>query len=1229
MMSHRKTCGFRWPALLAGLLALLGAVAQAQTQFVPGYVKVELYNNIGGGVAVTDLTGNAKFPDSPDEVRFVTFAEFPNGGEDGTAPPGNVYNNYGIRVSGYIIPTETASYVFFLAADDGAEFWLSTDSSPTNAKRVATEPVWNGVRAWSNLDRRDATNPENRTDKYQATQWPGGAGAPIQLTAGQRYYFYGLMKEGGGGDNWAITWTKAGDAEPVNGDLPIGAAHLGVDAPTSVTFTDQPDDTTVFNGRSADFSAAVTAVPNMTMQWFRGTQAIQDATGPTLRVGPLSLADNGAKFKLVVTVPGGAPVESREATVTVVNPPPEVETPNMLKFEYFANVLPRATDVASLEGWPAFIDNDPNQILYLSAFDSRTVFPDDSHEDYGARVTGWITPAESGNYHFFLRSDDASRLELSTDANPANLAPIAEEVGCCDAFKEPDDPNNVGETTTSPIALVAGRKYAVRVLLREGGGGDFVQVAWRREGDTTPASRLTPIPAAFISGNAYPSGTVAITANPADLTSSPGNQASFSVTVSNTASPLVVQWQKNGVNIPGGVGLTYTTPPLRPTDQGAKYRAVAAIPGAFATSSEATLTLTADVTAPRLTRVSGSDTFNSITVYYSEEVDAAADNVSNYQIPGLTLSNPVRVQAAPTIVRLTTTAQGVEAPYTLTVNNVKDLSGNALSPNSLAFSSFGFRTGRVKYERYNTTVDYATFRDTLAGLVEPDFTDTLTRVRSPVNVADNYGGRILGLFVPATTGNHVFFMSSDDTGGLYLSENADPAGIKEIAYEPTWNGDAQWLEPARRAEGAPENRSDIYVPPVRPGWPSGNTINLTAGQRYYIEVLWKEGGGGDNGAATFKLASEADPANGTETTLLGDRVGWYFDPYNDPAAITQQPTGAAYASGDTLTFTVQASGGAQPHSYQWERNRVAVPGATSATLTIPSAGVANVGDYRLRVTTAAGIVTYSGEARAIMRGAFLIEGEDFNYGGGLSKAEASVMPYLGGAYTNLDAVLNVDYVNTDGLDSNSYRKGPNFTAGRNVNNDGPLTGDNSNNLRGDWSVTSNYKIGWVGTGEWMNYTRTFPAGDYNVYAGLSHGEQLANQLSASLATVAGDVTTTNQTATVVGTFSGTGTGGWGSNDLIPLMNGGSMATVSLSGTQTVRFNLGSGDYDFLLLYPAGGGGGGESLSYSVSGGQITVTAPTGYTLQKNTSVTGAGWTAVTSPHTESIGSGTAYFRGVK
>lgn len=1228
MKFHRKRPLARLTAAFAGVLALLGATAQAQTQFVPGTVKVELFNNIGGGVAVTDLTSNQKYIDNaPDEVRFVKFAEFPNGDDDGAAPPGNVYNNYGLRISGYIIPTETASYVFFLAADDGAEFWLSTDSAPTNAKRVATEPVWNGVRAWSNLDRRDATNPENRTDKYQATQWPGGAGAPIQLTAGQRYYFYGLMKEGGGGDNWAITWTKAGDAEPTNGDLPIGAANLGVDAPTAVTITQEPQDTTVYNGRSATFTAAVSAVPGLSYQWFQGNTLIDGATGLTLRVGPLALADNGKKYKLVATVAGGASTTSREATVTVINPPPEVETPGFLKFEVFENILPRATDIASLEAWPPYVANDPHRILHLTGLDSRSVFPTDALEDYGARVTGWITPTESGNYTFFLTSDDASVLYLSTSASPAQEVLIANEDDCCDGFLEPDlaDP-----ATSAPIALVAGQKYYLRALLREGGGGDLIQVAWRKEGDLTPAGRLTPIPPAFLSGNAYPGGTAAFTAGPTNVTVAASTTATFSVAVTNNpASPVLVQWQKNGVYIPGATGLSYTTPQLRPTDNNAKFRAVVSVPGAFATSSEATVTVTADTSNPRITRVSGNETFDSLTVYYSEEVNAAASSLGSYQVAGLTISAITNLQAAPTIVRLTTSKQTVDAAYTMTVNNVSDLSGNPLTPNSKEFRSFRLKPGIARYERYNTTASYADFRSTIVGQVPPDFLGTMPSWEAPVNVAENYGGRLSGFVIPPTSGNYVLYMASDDTGGLYLSTNEDPANIKQIASEPTWNDNRDWVALDRRDATAPENRSDTWAATE---WASGATITLTAGTRYYMETLWKEGGGGDNGSTTWKLATAADPADGTATVLTGNLIAWYADPFLDPPTFVQQPTGGgAFSSGDTVAFAApQVSGGEPPYTYQWQRNRVNVEGATNASLSIPNAGVANVGDYRLVVTTAAGASAISSELRAIMRGAFLIEGEDFNYAGGQSKAEASVMPYLGGAYTNLDAVLNIDYVNTDGLDSNSYRKGANFTAGRNVNNDGPLTGDNSNNLRGEWSVTGNYKIGWVGTGEWMNYTRTFPAGDYNVYAGLSHGEQNANQLSASLATVAGDVTTTNQTATVVGTFSGTGTGGWGSNDLIPLMNGGSLATVSLSGAQTVRFNLGSGDYDFLLFYKTGGGGAGERIAYSVAGGQITVTAPAGYSLEKSTAVTGGTWTTVAGPggsHTESIGTGTAYFRG--
>src|SRR5688500_82583 len=40
---------------------------------------------------------------------------------------------------------------------------------------------------------------------------------------------------------------------------------------------------------------------------------------------------------------------------------------------------------------------------------------------------------------------------------------------------------------------------------------------------------------------------------------------------------------------------------------------------------------------------------------------------------------------------------------------------------------------------------------------------------------------------------------------------------------------------------------------------------------------------------------------------------------------------------------------------------------------------------------------------------FVIEAEDFNHGGGQTVSSASTMPYFGGAYNNLGAVVNVDY----------------------------------------------------------------------------------------------------------------------------------------------------------------------------------------------------------------------------
>ena len=139
----------------------------------------------------------------------------------------------------------------------------------------------------------------------------------------------------------------------------------------------------------------------------------------------------------------------------------------------------------------------PDSVGAVFSFNSRDYYPNDSVENYGATVEGYLTPTESGDYDFFISSDDASQLYISTDATEANLVLQAEETGCCNAFQETG--NSATQTTAAPIALAANQKYFIRAVYKEGGGGDYVQVAWRKTTDTTPAASLLPIPGQFLS----------------------------------------------------------------------------------------------------------------------------------------------------------------------------------------------------------------------------------------------------------------------------------------------------------------------------------------------------------------------------------------------------------------------------------------------------------------------------------------------------------------------------------------------------------------------------------------------------------------------------------------------------------------------------------------------------------------------------------------------------------
>jgi hypothetical protein len=162
-----------------------------------------------------------------------------------------------------------------------------------------------------------------------------------------------------------------------------------------------------------------------------------------------------------------------------------------VKIEFFTGI--GGTGVADLFAADSYPDN-PASSQVLSSWDT----PNGWGDNYGARITGFLVPEESGDYHFFVRSDDASALwiaEGTTFPDPEASDPIAQETGCCAGFFEPGED---AATTTEPVSLVAGQTYSLLTILKEGGGGDWSQVAWRKVGDDTPAGQLTPLTGSII-----------------------------------------------------------------------------------------------------------------------------------------------------------------------------------------------------------------------------------------------------------------------------------------------------------------------------------------------------------------------------------------------------------------------------------------------------------------------------------------------------------------------------------------------------------------------------------------------------------------------------------------------------------------------------------------------------------------------------------------------------------
>ncbi|HVR36003.1 MAG TPA: hypothetical protein VMS21_09145, partial [Methylomirabilota bacterium] len=98
-------------------------------------------------------------------------------------------------------------------------------------------------------------------------------------------------------------------------------------------------------------------------------------------------------------------------------------------------------------------------------------------DNYGSYVRGYIQAPMDGDYVLYIASDDASELWLSSDTDPANIALVAAETGCCTALF---GGARLAERSTDIITLSRGQWIYFEILHKEGGGGDWIEVGWQR-----------------------------------------------------------------------------------------------------------------------------------------------------------------------------------------------------------------------------------------------------------------------------------------------------------------------------------------------------------------------------------------------------------------------------------------------------------------------------------------------------------------------------------------------------------------------------------------------------------------------------------------------------------------------------------------------------------------------------------------------------------------------------
>ena len=519
--------------------------------------------------------------------------------------------------------------------------------------------------------------------------------------------------------------------------------------------------------------------------------------------------------------------------------------------------------------------------------------PNNSGNNFGERLNGYICPPATGLYTFWIASDASAELWLSTSSSPANKVKIAYNTSATNSRQW----NKYATQKSVAISLVAGQVYYVEALMKEGTGTDNLAVGWAKPGQSTSAPSEV-IPGTYLL--TQPPDTQPPTA-PTNLASSAITQISF--TLSWTASTDNVgvtgyDIYQNGIKInPSNItGTSYNVTGLAPSTT---YSYYVKAKDAAGNQSVASILLNVTTASPDTEPPTSPTNLSAAAIAQTSFTLRWAPSTDNVAVIGYDVyKNSVKIN--PSIITNTSydvTGLTSATTYAFTVI-AKDAAGNQSVPSATlnvttlsggaASESFAMRTvlanQRMPHDLVYGPDGNIWFTERFAGKVS--FVNPVTSVKTTVLTLGSAmvlaGGQdgLMGLALHPQflTGNPYVYIS-------YTYQSLSSTVRKTRIERYTYNSGTQLLE------------SPVTILQDIPGSNDHNSARIAIGPdiKLYYSV-------GDMGAGQFDNISRPNNAQnlniyeGKILRLNTELVGGSWIPADNPYTNGGQPT-AVYSFG--------------------------------------------------------------------------------------------------------------------------------------------------------------------------------------------------------------------------------------------------------------------------------------------------------------------------------------------